>query len=108
MGGGFTRGTKKDLWHFAYHTSHVSFLFSGLVGFTKSLAKEVASRNVRVNMVAPGFIETDMTSNLQSKDLGIKSLIPLSRFGKVHEVAEAVCSIAEATYMTGQVCSPNL
>lgn len=76
---------------------------AGLVGFTKSLAKEVASRNVRVNMVAPGFIETDMTSNLQSKDLGIKSLIPLSRFGKVHEVAEAVCSIAEATYMTGQV-----
>lgn len=57
-------------------------------------------------MVVPGFIETDMTSNLQSKDLGIKSLIPLNRFGKVQEVAEAVCFIAEATYMTGQV--PNL
>ena len=54
-------------------------------------------------MVAPGFIETDMTSNLRKQNSGIESLIPLGRYGKAHEVAEAVCFLAEATYMTGQV-----
>ena len=83
-------------------------LFTGLVGFMKSLAKEVASRNIRVNMVAPGFIETDMTSNLRKQNSGIESLIPLGRNGKAHEVAEAVCFLAETTYMTGQVSNLNL
>lgn len=79
---------------------------SGLIGFTKSLAKEVASRNVRVNMVAPGFIETDMTSNLRQQNSGIETLIPLRRYGTVHEVAETVCFLAETPYITGQVRSP--
>lgn len=78
-------------------------LFTGLTGFTKSLAKEVASRNVRVNMVAPGFIETDMTSNLRKQNSRIESLIPLGRYGKAHEVAETVCFLAETIYITGQV-----
>ena len=55
-------------------------------------------------MVAPGFIETDMTANLRNKTSGIDSSIPLGRFGKAHEVAEAVCFLAETTYVTGQVC----
>ena len=64
---------------------------SGLVGLTKSLAKEVASRNVQVNMVAPGLIMTDMTLDLRKQKPGIESLIPLGRFGQACEVAEAVC-----------------
>lgn len=76
---------------------------SGLVGLTKSLAKEVALRNVRVNMAAPGFIETDMTSDLRKQNSGITSLIPLGRFGKANEVAEAVCFLIQTTYMTGEV-----
>ena len=71
----------------------VSLLFFslGLVGFTKSLAKEVASYNIRVNMVAPGFIDTDMTSNLGTENSEIERLIPLGRYGKTHEVAEVAC-----------------
>ncbi|XP_078363397.1 carbonyl reductase family member 4-like [Oculina patagonica] len=76
---------------------------SGLVGFTKSLAKEVASRNIRINMVAPGFIETDMTLNLRTQNTEIKHLIPLGRYGKTQEVAEAVCFLVETPYITGQV-----
>lgn len=89
-------------------TSHLkpfAFLFfsSGLVGFTKSLAKEVASRNIRVNMVAPGFIDTDMTSNLRTGNSEIEHSIPLGRYGKTHEVAEVVCFLVETPYITGQV-----
>lgn len=76
---------------------------SGLVGFTKSLAKEIASRNIRVNMVAPGFIDTDMTSNLGKGNSEIEHLIPLGRYGKTHEVAEVVCFLVETPYITGQV-----
>ena len=76
---------------------------SGLVGFTKSLAKEVASRNIRVNMVAPGFIDTDMISNLRTENFEIERLIPLGRYGKTHEVAEVVCLLVETPYITGQV-----
>ena len=87
-----------------HHLLH-SFLFfsSGLVGFTKSLAKEVASRNIRVNMVAPGFIYTDMTSNLRTGNSEIERLIPLGRYGKIHEVAEVVGFLVETPYITGQV-----
>ena len=88
--------------HWWFHNKSKLF-YSGLVGFTKSLAKEVASRNVRVNMVAPGFIETDMTSNLRKQNPGMESLIPLSRYGTVHEIAETVCFLAETPYITGQV-----
>lgn len=78
---------------------------SALVGFTKSLAKEVGSRSIRVNMVAPGFIETDMTRGISSR-AEILGKIPLERFGRAEEVAELVkflsCS-ASSGYITGQV-----
>ncbi|XP_044055718.1 carbonyl reductase family member 4 isoform X1 [Siniperca chuatsi] len=74
---------------------------AGLEGFTRSLAKEVASRNVRVNLLAPGFIRTDMTAGLKEED-GLRS-IPLGRFGVPEEVAQAVLFLLESSYITGQV-----
>lgn len=74
---------------------------AGLEGFTRSLAKEVASRNVRVNLLAPGFIRTDMTSGLKEEDR-VHS-IPLGRFGEPDEVAQAVLFLLESSYVTGQV-----
>lgn len=80
---------------------------AGLIGATKALAQEVAKRNVTVNAVAPGFIETDMTSDLDSGEL--KKLIPLNRFGKAEEVADLVCFLASkrASYITGEVININ-
>ena len=81
---------------------------SGLSGFTKSLAKEVGSRNITVNSVAPGFIETDMTSFLDedSRNSIIKD-IPLNRLGSPEDVSELVAFLAgdEAQYITGQTIS---
>ena len=94
---------RKLTWYCIGGRNKSKLFHSGLIGFTKSLAKEVASRNVRVNMVAPGFIETDMTSNLRKHNSGIETLIPLRRYGTVHEVAETVCFLAETPYITGQV-----
>ncbi|KAJ8397489.1 hypothetical protein AAFF_G00437650 [Aldrovandia affinis] len=74
---------------------------AGLEGFTRSLAKEVASRNIRVNLVAPGFISTDMTAGLKKEEL-IQG-VPLGRFGEPEEVAQAILFLLEAPYMTGQV-----
>lgn len=75
---------------------------AGLIGFTKSLAKELASRNIRVNAVAPGFIKTDMTKDLNLE--GLYDHIPLKRLGEVEDIAKAVKFLAEdATYITGQV-----
>ncbi len=75
---------------------------AGLIGFTKSLAKELASRNVRVNAVAPGFIATDMTKDLPLD--GMAEHIPLKRLGMPEDIAKAVKFLAEdATYVTGQV-----
>lgn len=75
---------------------------AGLIGFTKALAKELASRNVRVNAVAPGFIETDMTKDLPLE--GMAEHIPLKRLGQPEDIAKAVKFLAEdATYVTGQV-----
>lgn len=78
----------------------------GLISFTKSIAKEVASRNIRVNAIAPGFIETDMTEMLgdETKEK-ILNMIPLKRFGKPEEVAKLVTFIAsdDSSYITGQV-----
>ncbi|TNM87551.1 hypothetical protein fugu_005772 [Takifugu bimaculatus] len=74
---------------------------SGLEGFTRSLAKEVASRHIRVNLVAPGFIRTDMTAGMKDAD-GAPS-IPLGRFGEPEDVAQAVLFLLESPYITGQV-----
>lgn len=76
---------------------------AGLVGFTKSLAKELGSRGIRVNAVAPGFIETDMTKDLPNTEEMLKA-IPLKRLGKAEDIAEAVKFLAvDAQYVTGQV-----
>lgn len=77
---------------------------AGVIGFTKTVAKELASRGVTVNAVAPGFIETDMTHDLKSED--IVKLIPLGRYGKPEEVAGTIRFLAAdpaAAYITGQV-----
>ena len=75
---------------------------AGLIGFTKSLAKELASRNIRVNAVAPGFVQTDMTKSLDSAQ--ISEHIPLKRLGDADDIAGAVKFLAiDATYVTGQV-----
>lgn len=83
---------------------------AGLIGFTKSLAKEVASRNITVNAVAPGFIETDMTEVLPAdiKENYLKQ-IPLGRFGKPEDVANVVLFLASdlASYITGEVIHVN-
>ena len=76
---------------------------AGLVGFTKSLAKELGSRGIRVNAVAPGFIATDMTKDLGNTDEYMK-LIPLKRMGEAVDIAKAVKFLAlDADYVTGQV-----
>lgn len=79
----------------------------GVIAATKALAQEVAKKNVTVNAVAPGFILTDMTRDLDEKDL--KKLIPAGRFGKPEEVAELVGFLASpaAAYITGEVISIN-
>jgi 3-oxoacyl-[acyl-carrier protein] reductase len=83
---------------------------AGLIGLTKSLARELASRNITVNAVAPGFISTDMTAVL-SDDLKQKMLtnIPLARFGAAEDIAEAVKFLASdgASYVTGHVLDVN-
>lgn len=79
---------------------------AGVIGLTKSAAKELASRGITVNAVAPGFIETDMTSVLSDKvKEGAVAQIPLGTFGKPEDVAAAVAFLAseEARYITGQV-----
>jgi 3-oxoacyl-[acyl-carrier protein] reductase len=77
---------------------------AGEIGLTKSLAKEVAAYNIKVNAVAPGFIDTDMTKDLKKKDEIIK-MIPSGRFGKPEEVAKVVTFLASdsSAYITGQV-----
>ena len=79
---------------------------AGIIGFTKSIAKELASRNIRANAVAPGFIETDMTNVLSDTvKENIYAQIPLKRMGEAKEVAELIYFLGEDTssYITGQV-----
>lgn len=77
---------------------------AGLIGFSKAVAREVAARNVRVNVIAPGMIESDMTVDLPDK---IKEAtlgqIPMKRFGQPEEVAQVALFLASQEYMTGQV-----
>jgi len=83
---------------------------AGLVGFSKALAREVASRGITVNVVAPGLIETDMTAGLsESAHDAMLSQIPLGRLGTPEDVASAVCFLAsdEASYITGHVLAVN-
>ena len=79
----------------------------GVIAASKALAQEVAKKNVTVNCVAPGFIKTDMTKELEEKEL--KRLIPMSRFGNAEEVADVVTFLAspKASYVTGEVISIN-
>ena len=79
---------------------------AGVIGMTKSAAKELASRNIRVNAIAPGFIESDMTVNLPDSVVeNAKKNIPLKRFGRVDEIANVVGFLAQddSSYITGQV-----
>lgn len=77
---------------------------AGLIGFTKSVAREVAARNVRVNAIAPGMIESDMTDVLSDKvKEATLAQIPMKRFGNTSEVAEVAAFLARQEYLTGQV-----
>lgn len=82
---------------------------AGIIGFTKSIAHELGSRNIRCNAIAPGFIETDMTHYLKDGDASKAFLekIPLGRFGKAEEVADTTLFLASdlSSYITGQVIS---
>jgi len=83
---------------------------AGLIGFAKALAREVASRSITVNVVAPGLIETDMTRAIADKaQADWASQIPLARLGTVDDVATAACFLAsdEASYITGHVLAVN-
>ena len=79
---------------------------SGMIGFTKSLSKELASRNIAINCIAPGFIDTDMTNELtdMQKEMILKQ-VPMGRLGSAKEIANAALFLAsdEANYITGQV-----
>ena len=80
---------------------------AGMIGASKALAQEIGRRGVTVNVVAPGFIKTEMTDGLNEADL--KKMIPLNRFGEAHEVAEVVGFLAseKSSYITGEVISVN-
>lgn len=80
---------------------------AGVIGATKALAQEVAKRGVTVNAVAPGFIKTDMTAELNEKELAAQ--VPMNRFGTAEEVADAVAFLASksAGYITGEILNIN-
>ena len=83
---------------------------AGLIGLTKGAARELSGRNVRVNAVAPGFIQTDMTNDLPEKAVEtMKAMIPLGRLGNPEDIAAAVSFLAgkDAGYITGQVLAVN-
>ena len=83
---------------------------AGIIGFVKSMSKELGGRNIRVNAIAPGFIETDMTHSIGAETHKQSiNMIPLNRWGEPHEVANVALFLASdmASYVTGQVISVN-
>lgn len=83
---------------------------AGMVGFTKALAREIGSRGITVNCVAPGFIETDMTKSLPAEQVSkLVESVPLGRLGQVDDIAHAVCYLASphASYITGNTIHVN-
>jgi 3-oxoacyl-[acyl-carrier protein] reductase len=83
---------------------------AGIMGFTKSLAREVGVRGITVNAIAPGFIETDMTDNLpEDQKAALASQIPMGRLGTVDEIAQAVLFLASdsGSYITAQTLHIN-
>lgn len=73
-----------------------------MIGFTKSVAREVAARGVRVNAIAPGFIESDMTDAIQKMKDAMIAQVPMKRIGQAEEVAEVAAFLASQEYLTGQ------
>ena len=88
---------------------HYSAAKAGIMGLTRANARELASRNIRVNAIAPGWIDTDMTAPLGEMRSALAGLTPMGRFGDADDIAWAAVYLAsdEAKYMTGQVISPN-
>ena len=87
---------------------HYSVTKAGIDGMTKALAKELAPSNIRVNSIAPGMIDTDMSSDYTEEELKeIKSQIPLGRIGKGVDIARCAKWLIEDDYTTGQIISPN-
>ena len=88
---------------------HYSAAKAAILGFTRATAKELASRNIRVNAIAPGYINTDMTSGLGDVIKLVKSSTPMKTFGEVNDIAWAAVYLAseEAKFVTGQTMSPN-
>lgn len=82
---------------------------SGILGFTRALAHEMSSRNIRINAIAPGWIETDMTARMDQMRPILEAQIPLGAFGKPDDIAWSAVYLAsdESKYLTGQVISPN-
>ena len=88
---------------------HYSAAKAAILGFTRATAKELASRNIRVNAIAPGYIDTDMTSSLGDVKNIVKASTPMKKFGSPNDIAWAAVYLAsnEAKFVTGQTISPN-
>ncbi len=88
---------------------HYSAAKGGILAYTRALARELASRNIRVNAIAPGYIKTDMTNNLGFVRELIKNQTPMKKFGEPEDIAWAAVYLAsnESSFMTGQTISPN-